>query len=161
MGTAHPGIIALDLAAKQFASEVDCRSAELVEDHPSGFVTSKPKLTLEKQCRNPALVGCHQVGGPEPKRQRSLSVVKDGSRSERDLVAAGGTLPAPSSHQGVAMSMGTSGTLEALRPAAGGQVTVGKPLRWRTLTGIRARSSETAGEPPAYTTGCGLAETTG
>jgi hypothetical protein len=93
-----------------------------VEDHPSGLVAPKSELTLEKQCRNTPLVGRHQVGGPEPKGQGSFGIVKDGPRSERDLVAASGTLPAPVSHQGIATRVGASRTLEALRPTAGGQV---------------------------------------
>ena len=48
--------------------------------------------------------------------------MKDGSRSERDLLAAGSTLPASPSHQGIAVSVGASGTLETLWPAARGQV---------------------------------------
>jgi hypothetical protein len=68
-----------DLTTKRFASEVHCRSSELVEDHPSRLVTPKPKPTLEKRRRNAPLVGRHQVGGPEPKGQGSLGVVKDGS----------------------------------------------------------------------------------
>jgi hypothetical protein len=122
LGTAHPGVVNLYLTAQRLASEVHGRSSELVEDHPSGLVTSKPKLTLEKQCRNAPLVGRHQVGGPEPKGQGSPGIVKDGSRGERDLVAASGTLPAPPSHQSIATRVGASGTLEPLRPTAGGQV---------------------------------------
>src|SRR6516162_8542073 len=42
------------------------------------------------------------------------------------------------------------------RPASGRRPnTVGKPLRWRTSTGIRAKFSETTGEAPTYTTSCG------
>src|SRR6478672_10148253 len=38
-------------------------------------------------------------------------------------------------------------------PASGGRPsTFDKPLRWRTATEIRARSWETSGEPPDYTT---------
>ncbi len=122
LGTAPPRVVDLDLTPKRFASEVHRCSSELVEHHPSGFVTPKPKLALEKQCRNTPLVGGHQIGGPEPKGQGSLGIVKDGARSERDLVATGGTLPASPSHQRVAMSMGASGTLETLWPAARGQV---------------------------------------
>ena len=122
LGTTHPGVVDLDLAPKRFTSAIHHRAAELVQDHPSGFVTPKPKLTLEKQCRNTSLVGGHQVGGPEPQGQGSLGIVKDGSRGERNLAAAGGTLPTSPSHQRVAARVGASRTLETLGPAALGQV---------------------------------------
>src|SRR5260370_3583782 len=42
------------------------------------------------------------------------------------------------------------------RPASGRRPnTAGNHLRWRTLTGIRARSSEMKGVAPNYTTSCG------
>jgi hypothetical protein len=42
------------------------------------------------------------------------------------------------------------------RPASGRRPNiVGMRLRWRTLTGIRARSSEMMGVAPNYTTSCG------
>jgi hypothetical protein len=122
LGTTHPRVVDLDFTPKGFASEVYGRSSELVEDHPGGFVTAKPKLTLEEQGRNAPLIGRHQVGGPEPKRQGSLRIMKDGSRSQRDLVAASGTLPASPTHQSVTVSVGAAGALEALGPTAGGQV---------------------------------------
>lgn len=119
---ADPGIVDLDLTAKRFARHIDHRSSELVKHHPGGFVAPKPKLALEKQCRNTPLVGGHQVGRPEPKGQRGLGIVQDGPRGQRDLVATGGTLPASSSHQRVAAGVGTSRTLVTLGPAARGQV---------------------------------------
>ena len=48
--------------------------------------------------------------------------MKDGSRGERNLAAAGGTLPTSPSHQRVAARVGASRTLETLGPAALGQV---------------------------------------
>ena len=42
-------------------------------------------------------------------------------------------------------------------PASGRQPSIfDKPLRWRTVTEIRTRFSETSGEPPHYTTPGGL-----
>jgi hypothetical protein len=93
-----------------------------VKHHPGGLVAAKPKLALEKQCRNTALVGGHQVGCPKPKGQGGLGIVKDSPRGQRDLIATGGTLPASSSHQRVATGVGTSRTLVTLGPAARGQV---------------------------------------
>src|SRR6266567_6529602 len=119
---ADPGIVDLDLTPKRFARHIDHGASELVQHHPGGFIAPKPKLTLEKQCRNTALVGSHQVGCPEPKGQRGFGVVKHSPRGERDLVATGGTLPASSSHQRVAARVVASRTLVTLGPAARGQV---------------------------------------
>jgi hypothetical protein len=122
LNAADPGIVDLDLTPKRFARDIDHRSSELVKHHPGGFVAPKPKLALEKQCRNTPLVGGHEVGCPEPMGQRGLGIVKDRPRGQRDLVATGCTLPASSSHQRVAASVGTSRTLVTLGPAARGQV---------------------------------------
>lgn len=122
LDTAHPRVVDLDRTPKRFASDIHHRSSELVKHHPGGLVTPKPKLALEKQCRNTPLVGGYQVGCPEPKGQGGLGIVKHGPRGERDLVAAGGTLPEPSPHQRIAASVGASRTLVTLGPAARGQV---------------------------------------
>ena len=122
LDAADPSIVDLDLTPKRFARDIDHRSSELVKHHPGGFVAPKPKLALEKQCRNTPLVGGHQVGCPEPKGQRGLGIVKDSPRGQRDLIATSGTLPASSSHQRVAASVGTSRTLVTLGSAARGQV---------------------------------------
>ncbi len=122
LGTANPGVVDLDLAVKRLASRVHHRSPELVKHHPSGFVTLKTKLALEKQRRDTPLVGGHQVGCPEPEGQRGLRIVKDGPRGQRDLVTAGSALPASSSDQRIAATMRASGTQVALGPAACGQV---------------------------------------
>src|SRR6266851_1771603 len=107
-----------------------CRPAKLLRPsvYPSGFVTLKTKLVLEKQRRDPSLVGRHQVGRPEPEgqwgpswspmsgtlgddRRRTASVLVPPARN-RDRARIGGTC-----------SPRTSGT----RPG-----TLGRPLRWRT-----------------------------
>jgi hypothetical protein len=93
-----------------------------VKHHPSGFVTLKTKLVLEKQRRDASLVGRHQVGRPEPEGQRGLRIVKDCSRCQGDLVTTGGALPASLSHQRVTAIVRASGALVALGPAARGQV---------------------------------------
>jgi hypothetical protein len=113
-----------------------------VKHHPGGFVAPKPKLALEKQCRNTPLVGGHQVGSPEPKGQWGLGIVKDRPGGQRDLVATGGTLPAPSSHQRVAARVGTSRTLVTLGPAARGQV----PLAGLFVGELELKLAERLGE---------------
>jgi hypothetical protein len=93
-----------------------------VKHHPRGFVALKTKLAPKKQRRDTPLVGRHQVGRPEPNRQRGLRIVEDCPRCQRDLVTAGGALPASPSHQRVAATVRASGALVALGPPARGQV---------------------------------------
>src|SRR5260370_4493001 len=122
LGTANPGVVDFDLAVKRLARRIHRRSPELVKYHPSGFVTLKTKLVLEKQRRDASLVGRHQVGRPEPGGQRGLRLVKDCPRCQGDLVTTGGPLPASSSHHRVTTTVRASGALVALGPAARGQV---------------------------------------
>ena len=122
LGAANPGVVDFYLAVKRLARRIHRRSPELVKYHPSGLVTLKTKLVLEKQRRDPSLVGRHQVGRPEPEGQRGLRIVKDGPRCQGDLVTTGGALPASSSHQRVTAIVRASGALVARGPAARGQV---------------------------------------
>src|SRR6266478_9455632 len=101
LGAANPGVVDFYLAVKRLARRIHRRSPELVQYHPSGFVTLKTELVLEQQRRDASLVGRHQVGRPEPEGRRGLRIVKDCPRCQGDLVTTGGALPAPSSHQRV------------------------------------------------------------
>src|SRR5216683_3490676 len=49
LGTANPGVVDFDLAVKRLARRIHRRSPQLVKYHPSGLVTLKTKLVLEKQ----------------------------------------------------------------------------------------------------------------
>ena len=122
LGAANPGVVDFDLVVKRLAHRIHRRSPELVKYHPSGFITLKTKLVLEKQRRDASLIGRHQVGRPEPEGQRGLRIVKDGPRCQGDLVTTGGALPASSSHQRVTTTVRASWALVALGPAARGQV---------------------------------------
>ena len=122
LGTANPGVVDFYLAVKRLARRIHRRPPQLVKYHPSGFVTLKTKLVLEKQRRDASLVGRHQVGRPEPEGQRGLRIVKDCPRCQGHLVTTGGALPASSSHQRVTAIVRASGALVALGPAASGQV---------------------------------------
>jgi len=122
LSSAHPRVVNFDFAAKRFASQVDHRSAKLMEHHPGGFVTSKAKLALEEQRRHPPFVGGHQVGCPEPQGQRRLCIVKDGPRSQRGLMATGAAFPASFSGQRIAVAVRAARTNEPLRPATLKQV---------------------------------------
>ena len=122
LGSAHPGVVNFDFAAKRFASQIDHGSPKLMEHHPGGFVTSKAKLALEEQRRDTAFVDGHQVGCPEPQGQRRLRIMKDGARGQRDLMTTGGAFPTSSSNQRVAVTVGAARTDEPVRPAASSQV---------------------------------------
>src|SRR5712691_8637323 len=132
LGTANPGVVDFDLAVKRLAHRIHRRSPELVQYHPSGFVTLKTKLVLEKQRRDPSLVGRHQIGRPEPKGQRGLRIVKDGPRCQGDLVTTGGALPASSSHQRGNRDRARIGGTCSPRTSGKRPGTPGRPLRWRT-----------------------------
>src|SRR5216683_2244310 len=132
LGTANPGVVDFDLAVKRLAHRIHRRSPELVQYHPSGFITLKTKLVLEKQRRDASLVGRHQVGRPEPEGQRGLRIVKDCPRCQGDFgddrrrTASVFVPPARNRDRariGGTCSPRTSGT----RPS-----TPGRPLRWRT-----------------------------
>jgi len=122
LGSAHPGVVNFDFAAKRFASQIDHGSPKLMEHHPGGVVTSNAKLALEEQRRDTPFVSGHQVGCPEPQGQRRLRIMKDGARGQRDLMTTGGAFPAFSSHQRVAVTVCAARTHEPLRPATPSQV---------------------------------------
>src|ERR1700737_1205832 len=114
LGSANPGVVDFYLAVKRLAHRIHRRSPQLVKHHPSAFVTPKTKLVVEKQRRDPSLIGRHQVGRPEPEGQRGLRIVKDCPRCQGDLVTTGGALPAASSHKRVNATVRASGALVAL-----------------------------------------------
>jgi hypothetical protein len=122
LNSAYPRVIDLDFAPKWFASHVDHGSAQLMENHPGGFVTSEAKLALEEQRRDTPFVSGHQVGGPEPQGERRLRVMKESPRGQRGLMTTGDALPASSSSQRVAATVRAARADEPLRPAAWGQV---------------------------------------
>ena len=51
--------------------------AEFVKHHPRGLVASQGKLALEEERRDPALIGGHQVGSPEPNCQRRFRIMQN------------------------------------------------------------------------------------
>src|SRR5260370_24934397 len=118
LGTANPGVVDFYLAVKRLARRIHRRSPQLVKYHPSGFVTLKTELVLEKQRRDPSLIRRHQVDRPEPEGQRGLRIVKDGPRCQGDLVTTCGALPASSCHQRITAIVRASAALVAFAPAA-------------------------------------------
>src|ERR1700730_3535429 len=144
LGTTIPGVVDFYLAVKRLAHRIHRRSPQLVKYHPSGLVTLKTKLVMEKQRRDPSLIGRHQVGRPEPEGQRGLRIVKDGPRCQGHLLTTGGALPGSSSHRNRdrARIVGTcSPRTSGKRPG-----TLGRPLRWRTESETGEESRERTDE---------------
>jgi hypothetical protein len=119
---ANPGVVDLDLTMQRLARHIDHGPPELVKHHPSGFIPSQSKLALKQERRDSARVGCHQVRRPKPVGQRSLRVVKNRPRRQRNLVPTGGALPTPIRHKGVRTPMVAARAREAIWPAAGRQI---------------------------------------
>ncbi len=151
LGSAHPRLVKFNLAPKRLPSRVHHRSTKLVENHPCGFVAADPELALQEQGRETTLVCRHQVGGPEPRRERRLRVVKDCPRRQRDLVTARGTLPPTAAGQGVGATVTAPGAGETVRPAARSEVLrtpfFGGKLRLKVL---KARGKGRSGHASPY-----------
>ena len=144
-----PGVVDLHVAVQRLACRVDHRPPELVQQHPGGFVPTKPHLPLEQERRDPPLVGRHQIRGPEPHRQRDLCVVKNGPGRQGDLVPAGDTSPASLFHHRVGSRVSTPRTRETIRPATGGQIRLAGLLgRELTLKLAQVRGKGRSGHPP-------------
>ena len=69
-----------------------------------------------------ALVCGHQVGGPKPKGERSLRVVKDSPGRQRNLVPTRSTLPTFLLRQCISLAVSALTTHEAIRPPAVSQI---------------------------------------
>ena len=152
----NPGIINLYFAPQRLACQVDHCASEFMQHHPRCFVASQRELPLQKKRRDAALVGGHQVGSPEPDRQRRLRVMQDRPSGQRNLVSTiryTASVEVPPIHKHGDFHSADRQS----HPASGMRLnTVGRPPPWRTSIGIPARFSETAGEARPYTTSCGL-----
>src|ERR1700693_886818 len=120
--TPNPCIINLHFTAQRFAPDVDHRPPELMENHPGGLVAGHSELALEQERRDAALVCGHQVGGPKPKGERSLRVVKDSPGRQRNLVPTRSTLPTFLLRQCIRLAVSALTTHEAIRPPAVSQI---------------------------------------
>ena len=155
LGTTNPGVIDFDVAVEGLTCRIDHRSAQLVEHHPSRFIATQAELALEQERRDAALVGRHQIRGPEPVGQRGLRVVQN--RSGRQATPGAGsrhTASAASPLRTLAgvHSAGTRNPPASDRPPD----TAGRPPRSQIDAETRANSSETAGAARAYTTNSGV-----
>ena len=122
LGFAHPGLVKLNLPPERLPSRVHHGSTKLVENHPCGLVAADPELALQEQGRETTLVCRHQVGGPKPRRERSLRVVKNCPGHQRDLVTTGGALPPTAANQSIGTPVTAPRAGKAVRPAAQSEV---------------------------------------
>src|SRR5262249_59394358 len=111
----------LDIAMQRFTSRIDHGAPQLVEDHPRCFVAPQAELPLDPQRRGAALIGRHQIRGPEPLDKRRLRVVENCPSGQRNLVSALGTLPTSIGDR-IRPPMTAPRTEETLRPATGRQI---------------------------------------
>ncbi len=78
---------------------------------------------MQLQRRDAIRMGRHQIGRPEPRRQRQLGVVHDGAGGHRGLPAAAGALPGPRlGLQFPGFAVAAAGADETLGPARFKQV---------------------------------------
>jgi hypothetical protein len=119
---ADPGVVDLHFAVERLAGRVDHRPPQLMEHHPRGFVPSQTELSLQQKRRDPPLVGRHQIGGPEPLRQRDFGVVQNRPGRQGYLMPASRAFPPSLCHEGVGTWMSASRTAEPVGPPTDGQV---------------------------------------
>jgi len=62
--------------------------AQLVQHLEGSLVARQPQLPMELHSRHTGRLGRHQIGTPEPDRQRHPTLVHDGSRRERSIGSA-------------------------------------------------------------------------
>jgi hypothetical protein len=157
---ANPRFINFYLAVQRLPTYLDHGPAKLVKHHPGGLVTGQTKLPLYEQGRHTALVGGHQIGGPEPMSQRDPGPVKNSPGCQRGLLTASGALPPSLIHQFVRSPMSASGADEAIGPAAGRQVVLAGFLGGELDLKLPQRfGKRLSGTPQHYV--LGLAESTG
>jgi hypothetical protein len=93
-----------------------------VQHHPRGLVAAESQLLLQEEGRQPTLIRRHQIRSPKPRRERGLRIVEYRPGRHRDLIAAGGTLPATAACQTVCGRLTALRTPEPIWPTACRQV---------------------------------------
>ena len=118
----HLGLVHLDHALQRIAVRIDHRAPQLLRQQPGGLVGAEAQLPHQLLRRHAVGVGRHQVGGPEPRRQRQFGPVHDRPCRRRSLPSAGDTLI------GIGTALQQAGTRptafrarEPVRPAPLGQ----------------------------------------
>jgi len=151
-----PGVVELDVAMQRFTRRVDHRTSQFVQQHPGGFVSAESQLLLEQERGDPPFVRRHEIRGPEPHGERHLSVVKNRSGGQRDLVSARNTSPASVLHHRVRLRVATSWAAESIGPATRGQILLAGLLgRELALELTQVRGKRRARHPPTlYLVAC-------
>lgn len=122
LGPAHPRVVEFDVAVQRFARRVHHGASELVQEQPGGLVPAEGQLALQKQGRDPALVGRHQIGRPKPDRQREPGPMQDRARGQGNLIStlrALATLPVAERERSLVT---TAWTPKSLGPSTGLEV---------------------------------------
>jgi len=117
------GFIDLDEAGQRAATRREHAAAQLGADQPRGLVGAESELTLQLQSRDAIGVGGHQISGPEPRGQRQLGVMHDGSGSERGLPTAAGAFIGPGlGFQSPGFATAAARADKPVRPACCGKI---------------------------------------
>jgi len=85
---ADVALIHLDPAGEHVASWADHGAAQPVQHRPGGLVPAQTKHLLQAQGAGTVLLRYHPPHGLKPKPKRDVGVLKDGSRSDRNLMPA-------------------------------------------------------------------------
>ncbi len=148
LSSPHPGLVHLNLAAKRVPRRVHHRATELVQHHPRGLVAAESQLLLQEEGRQPTLIRRHQIRSPKPRHERGLRIVEDCPGRHRDLIAAGGTLPAPAACQAVRGRLTAPRTPEPIWPAACRQILRASVLAGKLLLELPQALGETRSRHP-------------
>ena len=89
------GFIYLDETGERAATRREHAAAQLGADQPRRLVGAEGELALQLQSRDAIGMGRHQIGRPEPSRQRQLGMLHDRAGGHRGLLAAAGAFPSP------------------------------------------------------------------
>ncbi len=119
--TPQIGLIDLDLLLQRLPLGVDHGPTKLVQERP-GRLVADPELAPQLHRRQPGGMGGHQVGGPEPDRQRHPRPMQDRARRHRDLPATRLALPQPPVRQLEGCPRPAVRTAKPVGPSARGQV---------------------------------------
>ena len=118
----HFGLVHFDHALQRVAIGIDHRPPQLLRKQP-GCAVGKPELPLQLLRRHAVGMGGHEVGCPEPYRQRQLGPVHHRPGRHRGLPAAGDTLTGISpTFQQAGPRPSAFGAHEAARPPRREQV---------------------------------------
>ena len=137
------GLVDFDEAGERTAAGCYHAAAKFGGHQPGRFVRTQGELALQLQRRDAVGMGCHQIGRPEPSRQRQLGMVHDRAGGHRGLLAAAGAFPSPGfGLQPPGFVAATSRTDKAVRPARSEEVGNTGPLIGEAALELDQRAGE-------------------